>query len=334
MLPFSDVKDTDNASVHTAYTDSSTLVDQDSIYTAIDNDVATLTNEVEVEVSSRQKLAESIITKSDFASVRVKVVGMNVHPSESDNKQVYSTIVSIRRIIHRTREGAIDGSYKELWKIEKRYIDFVKLHSNLTALGFDQPLPSVYKLTNNSPINCDKRILQLELYFKQAMTFAYTKDPSYLCAFFSSDIFDETQMNPGASKEGVLSKYKGFLIGGWKSLYFVLEGTKLTYYSCKRGKLLGSISLAQGDVCPQRFNYADPDPTTNCRHGLVIRVIERRGITDQRVDYQFCAFTDQDRDEWVNLIEKAARNITIQKKVASNATHAPLLAKLAGTHKK
>lgn len=39
-------------------------------------------------------------------------------------------------------------------------------------------------------------------------------------------------MNPRASKEGLLSKYKGFLIGGWRSMYFVLEGTKLAYYSC------------------------------------------------------------------------------------------------------
>lgn len=39
-------------------------------------------------------------------------------------------------------------------------------------------------------------------------------------------------MNPKASKEGVLSKYKGFLIGGWKTMYFVLEGAKLNYYSC------------------------------------------------------------------------------------------------------
>lgn len=72
----------------------------------------------------------------------------------------------------------------------------------------------------------------LELYFKQAMAFAYTKDPSYICAFLSSDILDETKMNPRSSKEGVLSKYKGFFIGGWKSMYFVLEGTKLEYYSC------------------------------------------------------------------------------------------------------
>lgn len=53
-----------------------------------------------------------------------------------------------------------------------------------------------------------------------------------MCAFFSSNILDETQMNPKASKEGVLSKYKGFLIGGWKTMYFVLEGAKLNYYSC------------------------------------------------------------------------------------------------------
>ncbi|GAN04916.1 hypothetical protein MAM1_0076c04383 [Mucor ambiguus] len=324
------VRDVDTASLNTVYTDNNTLVDHDSMYTVLDDDAATLNNES--VPAPKQKLAESIITKSDFPSVRIKVVGMNVHPNESDNKQVYSTIISIRRIIRRTREDAINDTHKELWKVEKRYNDFVKLHSNLTSQGFDQPLPSVYKLTNNSPINCDKRILQLELYFKQAMAFACTKDPSYMCAFFSSDIFDETQMNSRASKEGVLSKYKGFLIGGWKSMYFVLEGTKLAYYSCKRGKLLGSISLAPGDVYSQRFNYADPDPTTNCRHGLVIRVIEKRGITDQRVEYQFCAFTDQDRDEWVKLIDKATKNV-IEKKEAPNATSTPLLSKLAGAKK-
>lgn len=64
------------------------------------------------------------------------------------------------------------------------------------------------------------------------MAFAYTKDPSYICAFLSSDILDETKMKPRSSKEGVLSKYKGFFIGGWKSMYFVLEGSKLEYYSC------------------------------------------------------------------------------------------------------
>ncbi|CAO0800236.1 unnamed protein product [Mucor circinelloides] len=229
MFPKS--SDTDNASIYTAFTDNSTLVDHDVVFTTVDDDTTTLTNEAATS-SSKQKLAESIVTKGDFPSSRIKVVGMNVHPNESDNKQVYSTILSITQLIRRTREDTINDRYNELWKIEKRYTDFVQLHSNLTAQGFDHPLPSVYKLTNNSPINCDKRIIQLELYFKQAMAFAYTKDPSYLCAFFNSDILDETKMNPRASKEGVLSKYKGFFIGGWKSMYFVLEGTKLDYYSC------------------------------------------------------------------------------------------------------
>lgn len=90
--------------------------------------------------------------------------------------------------------------------------------------------------------------------------------------------------------------------------------------------------MALGTVYPQQFNYADPDPTTNCRHGLVIRVIEKRGITDQLVQYQFCAFTDQDRDEWVKLIEKAAKTVIV-KEEEPNAANAPLLSKLAGIKK-
>ncbi|OAD04710.1 hypothetical protein MUCCIDRAFT_108542 [Mucor lusitanicus CBS 277.49] len=290
MLTFSDVKDDDNVSINTAYTDNNTLVDRGSIYALADDDTATLTNEI--TVASKQNLAESVITSNDFPSTRIKVVGMNVHPHESDKKQVYSTIISIRRNIPRAREDArsID-TYKELWKIEKRFTDFVNLHSKLTAQGFDHPLPSVYKLTNNSPINCDKRILQLELYFNQAMAFTSTRDPSCMCTFLNSDIFDEIPMNPRASKEGLLS-----------------------------------------DVYPQHFDYANPDPTTNCRHGLVIRVMERRGITDQRVEYQFCAFTDQDRDEWVKLIDKATKS-AFGKNEALEATNTPLLSKLADVKK-
>ncbi|KAK4519418.1 uncharacterized protein ATC70_009653 [Mucor velutinosus] len=229
MLSFSDIDNIDNASINTAFTDNSTLVDHDSTYTVLDDDTATLTNK---DLGfSKQKLAEPIAIKTDLPSIQIKVIGMNVHPNESDKKLMYSTIISVRHIIRRTRENAINDRYKEIRKIEKRYTDFVKLHSDLTTQGFDQSLPSVYKLTNNSPINCDKRILQLELYFQQAIAFTNTKDPSYLSAFLSSNIFDETKVNPRSSKEGVLSKYKGFLIGGWKSMYFALEGTKLEYYS-------------------------------------------------------------------------------------------------------
>lgn len=130
MPSLSDVDDIDNVSVNTAFTDNSTLVDHNSTLTAVDDDTATLTNEP--VVSSKQKLAESVVTKSDFPSLRIKVVGMNVHPKESDNKLVYSTIISIRHTIRRTSEDYINDRYKELWKIEKRYTDFVKLHSNVS----------------------------------------------------------------------------------------------------------------------------------------------------------------------------------------------------------
>lgn len=133
MLTFSDVKDDDNVSINTAYTDNNTLVDRGSIYALADDDTATLTNEI--TVASKQNLAESVITSNDFPSTRIKVVGMNVHPHESDKKQVYSTIISIRRNIPRAREDArsID-TYKELWKIEKRFTDFVNLHSKVSDL--------------------------------------------------------------------------------------------------------------------------------------------------------------------------------------------------------
>lgn len=130
MFPKS--SDTDNASIYTAFTDNSTLVDHD-VFTTVDDDTITLTNEATTS-SSKQKLAESIVTKGDFPSSRIKVVGMNVHPNESDNKQVHSSILSITQVIRRTREDTINDRYNELWKIEKRYTDFVQLHSNVSKL--------------------------------------------------------------------------------------------------------------------------------------------------------------------------------------------------------
>lgn len=95
---------------------------------------------------------------------------------------------------------------------------------------------------------------------------------------------------------------------------------------------MGYINLLLADVYKQHFNYHDPDPTTNCRHGLVISASERRGITDQFVRHQFCAFTDQDRDEWAVLITKAAKN-ALQKKESPKIAKAPLLTKLASMKK-
>lgn len=148
MPSLSDADDIDNVSVNTAFTDNNTLVDHDSILTVVDDDTATLTNEP--VVSFKQKLAESVVTKSDFPSIRIKVVGMNVHPKESDNKLVYSTIISIRHTIRRTSEDAINDRYKELWKIEKRYTDFVKLHSNVSDLSREVEILISYSIAHNA----------------------------------------------------------------------------------------------------------------------------------------------------------------------------------------
>lgn len=95
---------------------------------------------------------------------------------------------------------------------------------------------------------------------------------------------------------------------------------------------MGNINLLLADVYKQHFNYHDPDPTTNCRHGLVISASERRGITDQFVRYQFCAFTDQDRDEWTKLIAEAAKK-SLEEEGSPKIAKAPLLSKLASIKK-
>lgn len=135
MSFFSRNDDTDNISINTAFTDNNTLVDSNSIFTVFegaDDDTATLTNEfIESPAISKQKLAESIVTKSDFLMARIKAVGMNVHPNASDSKLLYSTILSIRYSIRKTREDAINDRYVEHWKIEKNFNDFVQLHATV-----------------------------------------------------------------------------------------------------------------------------------------------------------------------------------------------------------
>jgi hypothetical protein len=135
MSFFSQNTDIDNISINTAFTDNDTLVDNNSIFTAsedVDDDTATLTNEfIGSPLSSKQKLAKSIVTKSDFSIARIKVVGMNIHPNASDSKLLYSTILSIRYIIRKTREDVINDKYVEHWKIEKNFNDFVQLHATV-----------------------------------------------------------------------------------------------------------------------------------------------------------------------------------------------------------
>ncbi|KAI7878685.1 RhoGAP-domain-containing protein [Lichtheimia hyalospora FSU 10163] len=231
--------------------------------------------------------------------VYIKVTGSTIKTNER-GKEVISFIIAIGR--------SEEPYFDELWRVEKRYSDFLDLDAKLKAQPNPEVTSRISKLpdkamfTTHAPSKVDQRKLALEQYLQHALSLPW-QDMSDLCEFLSTNVIEHDGYRKAIGmKEGYLTK-RGKNFGGWKSRYFVLNGDVIDYFESKDGNQLGTIRLTNAQIGRQTSGVtpAADDNNSVYRHAFLL-VEQKRAGSSNVVRHILCAESDQDRDEWVEAI--------------------------------
>ncbi|KAL0087841.1 hypothetical protein J3Q64DRAFT_1734796 [Phycomyces blakesleeanus] len=252
---------------------------------------------------------ETLSSKNTEPSLRVFVVGSNIITNERGKKLV-SFIISVGQSKEVSRE------ITELWKIEKLYSDFLALDAQLRGQGRGRngkigKLPEKGLFTTHAPSKVDKR------------------KSTELRLFLNSNIVSidkQTAQLPGC-KQGYLTK-RGKNFGGWKTRYFILNGSELRYFENNGGPLLGIIHVADILVESQSSKLSiDTSDYNMFRHCFVL--LERRKTSSNGVHrHILCAESDTERDEWLKALSQNENyshtyNAECDTNVIANTQHLP-----------
>ncbi|CAO1636896.1 unnamed protein product [Jaminaea pallidilutea] len=214
------------------------------------------------------------------------------------------------------------------WRIEKSHSDVAGLDAKMKHKGgktaakkiSSVPLPEKALFKDHAPSKVDLRKAMLEAYLRNLLSIQLT-DKDDLCAFLCTDVVPLTPAS--ASRSGFLTK-KGQNLGRWISRFYVLEGPRLDYFDTKGGACLGSIQLRGAQIGRQQKTAQNENDENSYRHAFL--VLEKGGTnggtsggtgsssatSDPRsyVRHVLCAESDQERDEWVDVLVKAIAEIT------------------------
>lgn len=167
--------------------------------------------------------AEHRLSEIELSAIGIHVKTSTIRPNDR-GKEVLSFIIEV------------SPPSRHAWRIEKLYSNVLSLDAKVRAMT-GRPhmkklasLPDGKLFKDNAPAKVDQRKAQLEAYLRSVVIIP-VKKPSEICAFFCTDIMDEsrTPVTQLGYKEGYLTK-RGKNFGGWKTRYFVLQGPVLEYY--------------------------------------------------------------------------------------------------------
>ncbi|KAI9301959.1 hypothetical protein BJ944DRAFT_128634 [Cunninghamella echinulata] len=244
-----------------------------------------------------------------ITNISLKVLGSNIRQNEK-GREVISFIISVGK-----KPDETNLEFEELWRVEKLYSHFLDLDAkikssrNKTAYSRIAKLPDKTLFTSHSPSKVDRRKAALENYL-QHIVLLPPEDSSDLCEFLSTNVVDNDVMySRTGRKEGYLTK-RGKNFGGWKTRFFVLNGTNLDYYESKEGNHLGTIRLINAQIgrqTPQAAASASATDENNIyRHAFLI-IEQKRAGSSQIARHILCAENDEDRDSWVDALFKHVR---------------------------
>ncbi|KAI3636744.1 hypothetical protein MIR68_005011 [Amoeboaphelidium protococcarum] len=233
--------------------------------------------------------------------------------------------------------AVMDGK-RPLWHVQKRYSDFLELHSLVKQHHPEQAVEKIgqepsQKLfsgqTKLSPSKADKRRMALEIYLSGVISETGHR-PDDVYEFLSTDVLeltDKSQIHVFSDSlhEGYLAK-KGRNFGQWKRRYFVLSTNRFDYYESQEHaaavadsltfsdmsqilKPLGSVNLNGAKVARQKDQKsADKSSNGQYRHGLLISenpILDKNEASDhQPRKVILCAESDFERDYWVYFISE------------------------------
>ncbi|KAI0047253.1 RhoGAP-domain-containing protein [Auriscalpium vulgare] len=232
----------------------------------------------------------------DLPRTRINVTASTIRPNDR-GKDVLSFVVVVA-----------PGSGKEPWAVEKLYSDVLGLDQRVRARygkNVSKRVPSLPdgKLwKDHAPSKVDQRKSVLEKYV-QALIDLPVKSNDEIIAFLTSDIIKETNkpVSREGYKEGYLTK-RGKNFGGWKTRFFVVQGPSLEYYENRGGTHLGSIPITGAQIGRQQrpTDRRETEEEGEYRHAFLI-IEPRRGAANSH-RHVLCAESDQDRDDWVDML--------------------------------
>lgn len=135
------------------------------------------------------------------------------------------------------------------------------------------------------------------------------------------------------TKEGLLTK-KGQNLGRWVTRLYSLEnGDRLDYLEGRGGPLLGSIDLRGAQIGKQQKNQTSESDENSYRHAFLILERKERsngasgldglGAQPQLIRHVLCAESDEQRDEWVEVLVRAIDHRDKQSKGQVEAATSP-----------
>lgn len=254
-----------------------------------------------------------LLPPNALPSIQVQVASSRLRPSRHSmlglRTQEDSTVFSLSVYARASRN--------ELWRIEKIPAGLPQLEQQLRPRCRDLPkMPDRKLFSGHSPVVVDARREAIDAYFEELLDMEMD-EPSALiiCRFLSTDVLDPTNepprlpgvnqeslpqmtLNGKVIKTGFLTK-RGKNFGGWKSRYFILDGSELKYYDTPGGPQIGAIRVSHAKIGSQKADEAaTPDSDDHYRHAFLIQEPKKKDSTVY-VRHILCAESDQDRDQWV-----------------------------------
>lgn len=158
-----------------------------------------------------------------------------------------------------------------------------------------------------APSKIDQRKVALEQYL-ESLLLAPTSDKSDLCNFLTTDVVQaKTNKN---RKEGYLTK-KGKTFKGWKTRYFVLDGSVMKYFETRGGPLLGTLQIAGAQIGRQNRQPENGDDR-NFRHAFLIIEAAKKDSSSQN-RHVLCASSDAERDSWIEMLVRQVDPEAVQR---------------------
>ncbi|KAJ1939274.1 Rho GTPase activating protein, partial [Kickxella alabastrina] len=274
---------------------------------------------------SAQNMSDAIFRQpalSSLENIDIQIKDSRIKVDERGKEiNVYMIDVVFRKEISglSLQEMIVDSQQPLIvvWTVEKRYSDFLNLHTSLRqVIGQEklddklERLPDKDIFRANAPTKSDKRKLWFEKYLKKALLLSI-KDQSPLLQFLSTD----RTMEPEKKMPILLGHKEGFLVkrgknfGGWKRRYYVCKSNKpvLEYSDSPGGSINGTINLSgaivkmgksRSDDAVSLRGKGNNKETDMFRHAfLILERPKREG--KEPISHPLWAESDRERDEWV-----------------------------------
>jgi RalA-binding protein 1 len=194
---------------------------------------------------------------------------------------------------------------KEMWRFKKTLSQLVALDNEIRPMinTFSlPPVPDKGLFLTNIPSKVDMRRLRIRDYFATLFTIPnIPMNAAYQISRFMSldvvNLLDESNIE--ALKEGWLLRRSKGLGNNWRARYCVVEGSMLKVLDSQDGPLLEIIKLGNCQIGRQPDSKLSDDKTAY-RHAFA--VMEPKKGLKAAGRHIFCAETDSERDEWINVL--------------------------------